>query len=475
MTDERLSKATQENLLVVLSFNDDKCKLVRNTVELSLFEGVYKDMAKQIYHYIDDYSQPPKDHLYDIFEDIINGKDSKKGALIKSLIQSLGRVRDTINVEYTMDQLESFVRHQNLKAGVLEAATLLQEGGPNSLEKVEEVLNDRLKRRLSLFDAGIFLNDTTKSLRFLDNMDNNAFPTSIPELDIRGLGPIRKGLHLFIGPAGSGKTQWLVNLGRQALLSKLKVCHITLEMDEDLMACRYYQSFFSLPKRKTEYRVYRFQTDSAGMLLDVQRKDLIAQFCLTDPDAKELLTSKIRRFGKRFNNLVIKQFPTGSLNITSLKAYLDSLEDSHKFIPDLLIVDYADLMTVKSDNYRLDLGNIYKDLRGIAMERNIAVATASQSNREGAKKKTVKETDVAEDYSKIATVDCAITYSQTDSEREMGLARLYVGKARSDEGKFQLLISQSYATGQFCIDSMFMHGQYEDLVTNVAAREKLTP
>jgi hypothetical protein len=63
---------------------------------------------------------------------------------------------------------------------------------------------------------------------------------------------------------------------------------------------------------------------------------------------------------------------------------------------------------------------------------------------------------IAEDFRKAATADTVITYNQTPTEYKMGLARLFVAKAREDMKNFQVLLSQAYPIGQFCIDSCRM-------------------
>jgi len=158
--------------------------------------------------------------------------------------------------------------------------------------------------------------------------------------------------------------------------------------------------------------------------------------------------------------LVIRQFPTGALTVRELKAYLDSLEMSQRIVPDLLLVDYADLMSVGTRDYRHELSTLYKDLRGLAVERNIAVATASQANRESSGKKFITGRGVAEDFSKIATADVVITYNRTEAEMRLGTARLYVDKGRNEEDKFSVLIAQNYKTGQFCLGSTRMMDRY---------------
>ena len=125
-----------------------------------------------------------------------------------------------------------------------------------------------------------------------------------------------------------------------------------------------------------------------------------------------------------------------------------------------------DLMKLDKDNYRLALDETLKELRGIAVARNIALAAVSQSNRSGAKSKQVGVENVAEAWSKIAHSDVVITYTQTAQEHKLGLARLYVAAGRNDEDKFVVVISQSYSTGQFVVDSSLLRGTYwENLPT----------
>jgi hypothetical protein len=68
--------------------------------------------------------------------------------------------------------------------------------------------------------------------------------------------------------------------------------------------------------------------------------------------------------------------------------------------------------------------------------------------------KLIKGTHVSEDYSKIMTADYIITYNQTEKEYERGLARIWVEGARGASQGFMALISQTYANGQFCLDSV---------------------
>lgn len=465
MSDSKLSRAMQENLLAVLCFRDESFSQVRNSIEVGLFEGLYYDVARRVYGFLDDFGETPKAHLADLFSEILEGSDKRKADAYTKVLQELSFLNENLNVEYTFSNLEKFVRHQNLKAGILEAARELQSGTEGAEDRAETILNARMKNRLMLFDPGTFLLDTARSLDFLRREEIESFSTGVKELDTLNLGPIRKGLHLFIAPAKAGKTWWMINLGKRSLMRGHKVCHVSLEMNEQLMCQRYFQSLFALPLGKTNYVASEFDFDPQGKLLGIKPVMQKSKFALHDADAEDKLVAKVNKWKGRLQNLVVKEFPTSQLSIAGLKAYLDALEETHKFVPDLLIVDYADLMKISStEHFRLEVGNIYKELRGLAVERNIAISTASQSNRAGAKSRSVRATDVAEDFSKIATVDCALTYSQTQEERECGLARLYVAAARGNQDKFEVSIIQNYTTGQFVIDS-YPHWASGDLDT----------
>jgi len=140
-------------------------------------------------------------------------------------------------------------------------------------------------------------------------------------------------------------------------------------------------------------------------------------------------------------------------------------------VPTVLIVDYPDLMHFNKDNYRIALGTVTEELRGIAVERRLALFAPSQGNKNTMGAKYVRSKDVAEDVRKVNTADNVLTYSQTDGEKRHGLARLHVAHARNNESGDTVLITQSYTTGQFCMDSALMQRAYWDRLKAVTGEE----
>jgi replicative DNA helicase len=137
----------------------------------------------------------------------------------------------------------------------------------------------------------------------------------------------------------------------------------------------------------------------------------------------------------------------------------------------VLIVDYGDLMQISREHLRVDTGRAFVELRGIAMQRNMALVTATQGNRQSANARVVNHTHVAEDWSKIATADTVCTYSQTAEEKKIGLARILVSAARDARDQYLTLISQSYDTGQFCLDSIYMSAYVQTEVDRLTGVE----
>ncbi len=448
MKEERLSGALQENILVLLCFSD-ACKIIRGSVTPQLFESaVFREVAGAAIDFIDQFGEAIGDHLPDTLEHILNGDDKRKASSYKRLLDNLFLAKDSVNVDYVTSQLHKFVRQQNLKSAVVKAVEAIEDG---RIDAAEVELQKGLNTQVVAFERGLSLGDASSSLSFLDDHEAPLL-TGIEELDRRGIGLMRKEQLVLMAPAGMGKTWGLIHLGKWALLQRQVVVHISLEMSEKRTAQRYIQAFFAIAKRDGRTRLPMMTKDREGAMEDVFYEE-VEHLSLQDPGIRAKLASKITREFRRRPQLIIKEFPTGTLTLNMLDAYLDGLERYHKIIPDVVIIDYPELMALDSTDLRVSIGNNSRMLRGQAVRRNYAQAVAAQSNREGAKARVVDSTHVGEDYSKIATADTILTYSQTPMEKKLGLARLFTAKARNEEGAFISLITQSYSTGQFALDS----------------------
>lgn len=454
-----LSGALQENILTVISWDDVRAPIIRGVVAPELWGGHYRLIAARIYDYIDKYKKAPKDHLPDILLDKLEAENKREAQLYEETISSISSARESINATYVMSQLTLFIEGQTLRSLTVDLAKALKLGTEESLEEAKSLLARANTTTLSVFDPGIRLSDK-RALAFLD-IQEASFPTGIPELDKRGFGPTRKELWLFVANAKRGKSMALIQLGKMAAMHRFKICHISLEMSKERCAQRYYQTLFGISKRKETFLNTKFKKDKLGRITSFEDVRVTPSLSYDDPKVRKKLERRIDRWSDRLlDNILIKDFPTGSLTVRQLEAYLDNLEQTEQFVPDLLVVDYPDLMRVDKNNYRLSLDEIYKDIRGLLVKRNMAGAIVSQSNRLGEKAKEPGPENIAEAYSKIAHADTSVFYRQTKQEHKLHLARLYVAAGRNDEDKIEIVISQQYGMASFVVDSTLKLGNY---------------
>jgi len=456
--DNNIQGALAENILTLLCFDDDAAGIIVNSVDVGLFESdIYKNIAQQVVAYYTKFKEAPKEHLADLLEEHLEDqKDTRKADLYQKILLNLYEFKDSINKKYVLDEVRTFVRQQKLKSGIVDATTYVREG---ELDKAENVLTGCLNSQIDLFEPGIFFADTTQSLRFFDDIVPT-YQTGIKPLDEMRFGPAPGELLVVLAPANRGKTWFMIHLGKFCVMQHLKVLHVSLEMSEEKMTQRYMQTFFSFSKRKGENPYRSIKRDEMGRYIDTQ-PEMIERPSLDDHDAEMALAKRVDRVKNRLK-LWVKRFPTNALTIQGLEAYLDALDRFEHYHPDVIIVDYADLMKLDSSNIRVDTGNVYKDLRRIGVERNCAMISASQSNRLGEDAKVITLKHLAEDYSKAATADNIIAYCQTSQEQRYGLARLFIAKARDEEREQSVIITQNYRIGQFCMDANRMDNRYWD-------------
>jgi len=194
-----------------------------------------------------------------------------------------------------------------------------------------------------------------------------------------------------------------VNFGYGALAAGKNVVHYSFELSENNIGNRYDSRITGVPtkeivtrNREVEINLQRFQ-------------------------------------GGR---LIIKEYPTKIATVNTLKFHIGRLQSSG-FDPDLVIIDYGDLMRSRRgyDQKRFELESIYEDLRGFAMETKLPIWTATQSNREGFSDDIITIDKVGEAISKVHVADFFATFSQR---------KFHIGKNRMGAAGVNLDIEIDY-------------------------------
>jgi replicative DNA helicase len=458
----KLTKGIQASLVALLSYSVEYAPQIMGVISPKEFDLFYRQIAEKAVDYINTYGKPPGEHTYDLIEEL-KEQDEKSADIYRRIYESLLETSEDVNPEWVLDKTKNFAYLQRVKRGFQKALPLVATEEDDKLKEAKTIMELAFKESNINFDAGTCFTETSKSLSFLNKEEKDVFPFGVKEFDAIGVGPARKRLMLLMGGAKAGKSWLAIHIAKHCLMARKKVLHITLEMPEEEVAQRYCQSLFSISQREATAAVQEFQTNEKGDFLSWSQYLLSKGVALTDHDIKNKLTGLIKKCEYKLP-LFIKEFPTSGLSIDGLKSYLDHLESSKGFVPDLLIVDYPDLMDFNQNDFRHALGKVYQQIRGIGMERNFAVVCPTQANREGAKAKKMSATHVGDDWSKICTLDALIAINQTEPEYNLGLARLQIAAIRGEAKFLTVLISQALPRGQFCLHSAKMSKKYWDAI-----------
>ncbi len=461
---DKLPSALQESIATAVAFaTDDNGVLISNTIEISTFDSPYDDIvARCIEHRKKYHRAPGKQHIDDVFATILEDKTHKQNAAYHRIITAMLRQADGLDTLFIASKVSDFTRIRLMRAGIAEAVERYQKGGEGVTEDLEAIFRKCLRIRQGNKDYG-FTEADDEALKFLDRDVNDFCQIGIPELDIHGCHPARTELLVFIAARNRGKSWWMHHIGKYAMMKGWRILHYTLENSPEMTSQRYFQSLFSGVKREGDYHYTILGEDNSN---DSPKKEkLVPKFIVENREkTRSYLKHQVKEMGYRLENIRVRSFPTGQLSFAALEKDLDEIALVHKFYPDILLIDSPQLMKFDRKQEYIGLGELFINLRGLAVERNLSVVATHQGNRSAERSGTVYGHQISGSIDIIGIADNVITYSQTTSEEEHGLARLYLQKVRNDTARSTILISQHYPSGQFCLDSRYLTNQLRDTV-----------
>tara|TARA_Y100000591_G_C21843897_1_gene707441 strand:- start:1983 stop:3338 length:1356 start_codon:yes stop_codon:yes gene_type:complete len=426
-------KKFQESVARLMMEDRPFCDQITEVLELEFFDSAYlRAFVKIILEYRDKYNQHP--HFATLHTEIKKGNKNYDGAVNKQLRDFLVRIQsdDVNDKEYIKDQAIDFCKKQCLKKAILESANLVKKGNYDSITKI---INEALSKG----------NDQNFGHDWFMDIDNRYVKKSrkpittgwqrIDEITKGGIGA--KELAVVIAPTGAGKSMVLVHLGAQALMLGKKVVHYTLELADTVVGIRY---------------------DSCLAKIDL--RDIM--------DSKDLVKEKIQDVSGK---LIIKEYPTKSASTKSLKNHLEKLRKQN-ILPDVVIVDYADLLRPISHGAekRHDLEGIYEELRGMATEFECAFITASQTNRGGLNAEVITMESISEAFNKCFVADFIFSLSRTPQDKQANSGRIFIAKNRN--GPDGLVFPAAVDWSTVSIDVLERRGDEEP--PQLTAKEQLS-
>lgn len=316
--------------------------------------------------------------------------------------QSHALTRDKI--EYCIYEIEVFCQNKGFEFAIYDAVEKLtsgDRGGAANVIKQAELISVQRSIGISIFD------DADDILDKLETAP--AMSTGYSKLDEALFGGFRRGeLNILAGGSGSGKSLFLANFAYNYSKAGYNVLYISLELSESMIHSRISSIITGVTNRHI-----------------IQRKD----------EVKVLLKQK----RDSMKPIHVVQLPNGS-NTNDFKALIHELEAKHNFYPDVILVDYLDLMgtnsKVSSENINVKDKAASEELRNLAMEHecNALIITCSQLNRQAVGQDAMDHSHIAGGISKIQTSDNVAAIISSDIMKQQGQIGLQLIKTRSSDG-----------------------------------------
>jgi len=303
-----------------------------------------------------------------------------------------------------MDEFENFSRHKGLERAIIASSDLLEAGdyGP-----VEKLIKDAIQISLNKDMGTDYFADPRARLMALKD-GNGQISTGWPSVDKKLYGGFNRGeLNIFCAASGGGKSLFLANLGVNWALMGLNVIYLTFELSEPLVSMR---------------------LDS--MTTGIGTRDIFRNI-----DDVEL---KVKTLKKRSGHFQIKYMPSGK-NCNDIRAYLKEYQVKMGVKPDVILIDYLDLMmplSVKVSPSDLFVKDKYvsEEIRNLAMETKCITVTASQLNRSAVEEIEFDHSHISGGLSKIMTADNVIGIFTSRAMKERGRYQIQFMKTRSSSG-----------------------------------------
>ena len=309
--------------------------------------------------------------------------------------------------KWLLDKTEEFCQEKALHNAIMKSIQVLN-GTDKQLTKgaIPQLLSDALGVSFDTDIGHDWVDDFAVRFDFYHLVEKRiAFDLEYFNLITNG-GLPNKTLTCVLAGTGVGKSLFMCHMAATNLMDGKKVLYITAEMAEERIAERI-----------------------DANLLDVNIKDLEN----LDRVTYEKKVTKIR--DKTEGRLIIKEYPTATANVGHIRYLLNELKLKRKFIPDIIYIDYLNIMCSQRLKYGANVNSylyiksIAEELRGLAVEKDVPIVTATQTTRSGSTNSDPGLEDTSESFGLPATVD--FMFAVISSEELTSLNQLMVKQLKN--------------------------------------------
>ena len=388
----------EQTILRNLLTNEEYTRRVLPFLAPDYFEGVYKDLFKEVAKFVSKYNKIPTLESFKIEVDEGNRLSEEH---YRQAIEMLPNIftAESENLDWLIERTEKWCQDRSVYNAVMESISII-DGKHATLQK--NAIPDVLSKALGVsFDTNIghdYLEQVDERYDYYHEQEER-----IP-FDLDNFNKITKGglpnktLNIALAGTGVGKSLFMCHCASNILSQGRNVLYITMEMAEERIAERIDANLLNIPIDQIENL------------------------------SKDMFRDKVSQINaKTEGKLIIKEYPTGQANTSHFRALLNELKLKKNFVPEIIFIDYLNICAssrmkmiggaVNSYSY---IKSIAEEMRGLAVEFNVPIMSATQTNRQGFSSDDPGLEDTSESFGLPATADLMFALISNDELNSMG-------------------------------------------------------
>ena len=388
----------EQTILRNLLTDEKYMRKVLPFIKPDYFQGAYRTLFKEAGKYVGKYNRLPTAETLVIELQESTNMSNEQFQMSMEIVPHLF-TNDVIDNDWLIDATEKWCQDRAIHNAIMESITII-DGKHDSLTK--GALPDLLSKALGVaFDTNVghdYVENAEQRYEFYHTEEDR-----IP-FDLEYFNKITKGgvpnktLNIALAGTGVGKSLFMCHVAASALVEGSNVLYITMEMAEERIAERIDANLLNIP---------------------------IDQL---DKMSKDMFTTKVADLARKTTGkLIVKEYPTGSAHSGHFRGLLNELKLKKQFEPDIIFVDYLNICASSrmkamggSINSYTYIKAIAEELRGLAVEFDLPIFSATQTTRSGYSNSDVGLEDTSESFGLPATADLMFALISTEELEKDG-------------------------------------------------------
>jgi replicative DNA helicase len=372
----------ETKILSNLIYDEQYCRKVIPFIKTEYFSDRKEAiLSKIIVEFFTKYNKPLTKEILSIEVGNRNDINDKELVELNSYVETL--THEPANESWMMEQTEKFCKDKAVYNAILHSIKIIDGGDKvHTKDSIPSILSDALAVSFDNHVGHDYIENSDERYEFYHRVEEKiAFDLDMFNKITKG-GLSKKTLNIALAGTGVGKSLFMCHVGASVLTQGKNVLYITMEMAEERIAERIDANLLNLTMDELK-------------VID-----------------KDIFDNRIEKIAKKTQGkLIVKEYPTAGAHAGHFRALLEELKLKREFIPDIIFIDYLNICSSQrmkqggSINSYTYIKSIAEELRGLAVEYNVPIVSATQTTRSGFTNSDPGLEDTSESFGLPATAD----------------------------------------------------------------------